>query len=123
MRGRKQEAPVIAAEPRAVVEAVLHQWILPPRVRERLEMVKARALGQELPTIAQWCGRRVRTVDHWLRQYLRGGVAGAQRTPMRRTGSCWSGRWRAPHGTWGWASMSGPRPVWPATWPNRRGWR
>jgi transposase len=81
MRGRKQEAPVIAAEQREVVEAVLHQWTLSPRVRERLEMVKARALGQELPTIAQWCGRTVRTVDHWLRQYRRGGVTALADAP------------------------------------------
>jgi transposase len=81
MRGRKQEAPVIGAEQREVVEAVLQQWTLQPRVRERLEMVKARALGQELPRIAQWCGRRVRTVDHWLRQYLRGGVAALADAP------------------------------------------
>ena len=75
MRGRKQEEPVIDPEQRAVVEALLHQRTLNPRVRERLEMVKARALGQDLPTIARWCGRTVRTVDRWLREYLGGGAA------------------------------------------------
>ena len=75
MRGRKQEAPVIDPGQRAVVEALLRQRALNPRVRERLEMVKARALGQDLPSIARWCGRTVRTVDHWLRRYLAGGAA------------------------------------------------
>lgn len=81
MRGRKQEAPVIGADQRAVIEAVLRQPTLSPRVRERVEMVKARALGQDLPSIACWCGRTVRTVDHWLRQYLRGGVAALADAP------------------------------------------
>jgi transposase len=81
MRGRKQEAPVIDAAHRAVVEAVLHHRTLNPRVRERLEMVKARALGEDLPSIAQWCGRTVRTVDHWLRRYLAGGAAALADAP------------------------------------------
>jgi transposase len=83
MRGRKQEAPSIDPEQRAVIDAVLHQRALNPRVRERLEMVKARALGQDLPSIAQWCGRTVRTVDHWLRAYLAGGVAALADAPRR----------------------------------------
>lgn len=81
MRGRKQEAPVIAAEQRAVVEELLHQRALNPRVRERLEMVKARALGQDLASSAAWCGRTVRTVDRWLRRYLVGGVAALADAP------------------------------------------
>jgi transposase len=83
MRGRKQEAPVIEADQRAVVEAVLRQATWSPRVRERLEMVKARALGQDLPSIARWCGRTVRTVDQWLRHYLQGGVAALADAPRR----------------------------------------
>ena len=74
MRGHKQEAPMIGPEQRAAVEEILHRQTLTPRLRERLEMVKARALGQELPSIATWCGRTVRTVDRWLRRYLAGGA-------------------------------------------------
>jgi transposase len=81
MRGRKQEAPSIDPAQRLVIDAMLHERELPPRVRERLEMVKARALGQDLPSIAQWCGRTVRTVDHWLRVYLAGGVAALADAP------------------------------------------
>ena len=83
MRGRKQEAPSIDPAARVEVEAVLRQRELAPRVRERLEMVKARALGQDLPSIARWCGRTVRTVDHWLRAYLAGGVAAVADAPRR----------------------------------------
>lgn len=73
MHGRKQEAPLIDSAQRAVVEELLHRRTLNPRVRERLEMVKARALGQDLASIATWCGRTARTVDHWLRRYLAEG--------------------------------------------------
>jgi transposase len=81
MRGRKQEAPVVDPAQRAVVEEVLRRRTLNPRVRERLEMVKARALGRDLASIATWCGRTVRTVDHWLRRYLAGGVAALADAP------------------------------------------
>jgi transposase len=81
MRGRKQEAPEIAREEQAVVEAVLHQRTLAPRVRERLEMVKARALGQEVGSIATWCGRTARTVDYWLRRYVAGGATAVTDAP------------------------------------------
>lgn len=81
MRGRKQGAPVIDPEQRAVVEAILHRRLLNPRERERLEMVKARALGQDLPVIAAWCGRTVRTVDRWLRRFVACGVAGLADAP------------------------------------------
>jgi len=51
MCGHKQEAPVIQAEQRVVVDTLLRQWVLNPRVQQYLEMVKARALGQDLPAI------------------------------------------------------------------------
>ena len=81
MRGRKEEAPKIDPDQRAEVEAVLRQRTLSPRVRERLEMVKARALGQEVGSIAQWSGRTARTVDRWLRHYLAGGAAAVADAP------------------------------------------
>jgi transposase len=61
------------AEQRAEVERLLRRRDLPPRVRERLEMVKAAALGQDLAAIAAWSGRSVRTVKRWLRRYGAGG--------------------------------------------------
>ena len=58
---------------RSRVEELLRQRDLPLRQRERLEMVKAASLGQELPAIALWSGRTVRTVRHWLRRFKDGG--------------------------------------------------
>ena len=56
--GRMVEAAEAGAtEVRAVVEAALRRRDLAPRVRERLEMVKARALGSDLEGIAAWSGR------------------------------------------------------------------
>ncbi len=81
MRGRKQEAPVIDPEQQALVQEVLHQRTLNPRERERLEMVKARTLGQDLASIARWSGRTVRTVERWLRCYVAGGVAALADAP------------------------------------------
>ena len=83
MRGRKQEAPVIDPVRRSEVEGLLRQRTLNPRVRERLEMVKARAFGQDLATIASWGGRTVRTVDRWLRRYLAGGAPALADAPRQ----------------------------------------
>jgi transposase len=71
----------MGAEQRAEVERVLRRRDLPPRVRERLEMVKAAALGQDLAAIAAWSGRTVRTVKRWLRRYGAGGVAAVADAP------------------------------------------
>jgi transposase len=72
-----RQAPVIAvtAEQRAAVEELLRQRALRPRLRERLEMVKAAALGQDLAAIAAWSGRSAETVRHWLGRFVAGGVA------------------------------------------------
>ena len=69
------------AEQRAEVERLLRRRDLPPRVRERLEMVKAAALGQDLAAIATWSGRTVRTVKRWLRRYGAGGAAAVADAP------------------------------------------
>jgi transposase len=69
------------AEQRAEVERQLRRRDLPPRVRERLEMVKAAALGQDLAAIAAWSGRTVRTVKRWLQRYGAGGVAAVADAP------------------------------------------
>jgi transposase len=70
-----------AAEPRARVEAALRRRDLSPRMRERLEMVKARALGSDLAAIATWSGRSVRTVRQWLRHFDEGGIAALADAP------------------------------------------
>ena len=63
----------IAPAQRAVVEALLRQRDLPPRQRERMEMVKAAWLGAAVAAIAQWSGRTVRTVRRWLAAFARVG--------------------------------------------------
>jgi transposase len=50
-------------------------------VRERLEMVKAAALGQDLAAIMAWSGRGERTVRRWLRAFAAGGVAALADAP------------------------------------------
>src|SRR5689334_20517024 len=76
MTAPKEEVCTVSAEQRAEVERLLGQGTLNRRLRERLEMVKGRALGQDLEQIARWCGRTAETVQHWLRRYQEGGVAG-----------------------------------------------
>ena len=56
----------VTAAQRTAVEAALRRRDLAPRVRERLEMVKAAALGQDVAAIARWSGRRPETVRRWL---------------------------------------------------------
>src|SRR5215468_8834614 len=66
---------------RVEVDHWLRRCELAPRLRERLEMVKAVGLGQAVPQIAQWSGRTERTVRHWLRRYAQGGVAALTDAP------------------------------------------
>ena len=44
-------------------------------------MVKAVALGQDLPTIARWSGRTEPTVRHWLGRFAAGGVEALSDAP------------------------------------------
>lgn len=74
-------AIAVTAEQRAAVEAALRRRDLAPRVRERLEMVKAAALGHDLAAIAAWSGRAERTVRHWLGRFTAGGVAALADAP------------------------------------------
>jgi transposase len=59
----------------AAIEARLRRQDLTPRERERLEMIKAVALGQDQASIAVWSGRSVRTVRRWLAGFRRAGLA------------------------------------------------
>ena len=72
----------IAVAQQAVVEALLRQRDLPPRQRERLEMVKAAGLGADVATIARWSGRTSRTVRRWLAAFRDGGVAALTGAPI-----------------------------------------
>src|SRR5436309_13057908 len=66
---------------RTEVDRWLRRRDLAPRLRERLEMAKAVALGQDLPTIARWSGRTERTVRRWLGRYATNGVAALADAP------------------------------------------
>jgi transposase len=72
---------VATAAERAAVEAALRRRDLAPRPRERLEMVKAAALGQDLAGIARWSGRTPETVRRWLRRFRAGGIAALTDAP------------------------------------------
>lgn len=63
------------------VEAPLRVRDLAPRVRERLEMVKAAGLGHDLGEIGRWSGRSERTVRQWLGRFAAGGVAALADAP------------------------------------------
>jgi transposase len=79
----QRQAPVIAVtgEQRRAVEERLRQANLNPRLRERLEMVKAAAVGHDLATIVAWSGRSAETVRHWLGRFVTGGVAALSDAP------------------------------------------
>jgi transposase len=76
-------AMVVTAEERTTVEAALRRRDLAPRQRERLEMVKAAALGQDVAAIARWSGRRPETVCRWLAVYREGGIAALADAPRQ----------------------------------------
>lgn len=66
--------PAVAEGDRLAVEAVLRRRDLAPRHRERLELVKAAALGFGLEALCAWSGRGPRTVRRWLGAFAAGGV-------------------------------------------------
>jgi transposase len=66
---------------RAAVETALSRRDLPPRLRERLEMVKGVALGQDLAVIGAWSGRSARTIRRWLARFAAGGPAALADAP------------------------------------------
>jgi len=84
MAGLSWTMPGISDEQRAQVEEELRRRAVLPRTRERLEMVKAAALGHVLGAIVRWSGRSARTVQFWLDRFAVGGVSGLADAP--RTG-------------------------------------
>jgi transposase len=73
----------VTAAQRMTVEATLRRRELAPRLRERLEMVKAAALGEDLTAIARWSGRTPATVRRWLAAYQEGGIAALADAPRQ----------------------------------------
>ncbi len=73
----------VTAAQRMAVEAELRRRDLTPRVRERLEMVKAAALGQDLAAIARWSGRSPETVGRWLAAYRADGITALADAPRQ----------------------------------------
>ena len=74
MARTERSFPEITGEQRAALEAALRGRDLAPRVRERLEMVKAVGLGQERASVARWSGRSPRTVRRWVGRFVPGGI-------------------------------------------------
>jgi transposase len=70
-----------AREQREAVEAVLRRRELSPRLRERVEMVKAVAPGYGPEAIAIWSGRSVRTVAYWLERFVTSGLGALADAP------------------------------------------
>jgi len=68
-------------EERDEVRMALRREDLSPRVRERLEMVKAADLGRDLGEIAAWSGREPRTVRRWLGAFAKGGIGALADAP------------------------------------------
>jgi len=73
----------VTAAQRTAVEAALRRRDLTPRLRERLEMVKAAALGQDLEVIARWSGRTPETVRRWLAVFQEGGIGALADAPRQ----------------------------------------
>jgi transposase len=75
--------PLLRLSPkeREEVRAALRREDLSPRVRERLEMVKAADLGREFDEIALWSGRKPRTVRRWLGAFASGGTGALADAP------------------------------------------
>lgn len=62
--------PEVADEPWGRVEEELRRRDLPPRTRERLEMVRAAVLGQPLEGVVWWSGRSPRTIRFRLDRFV-----------------------------------------------------
>jgi len=71
----------LSPEEREEVRAALRREDLSPRLRERLEMVKAADLGRDLDEIAAWSGRKPHTVRRWLGVFAAGGVGALSDAP------------------------------------------
>jgi hypothetical protein len=68
------ESITITPKQRADIERHLQRTDLTRRVRERLELVTAAALGDDLERSARWSGRSGETETHGLARCAEGGV-------------------------------------------------
>jgi transposase len=77
------DEPLLRLSPkeREEVRAALRRGDLSPRVRERLEMVKAADLGRNLAEVAAWSGRTPHTVRRWLGAFASGGIEAVADAP------------------------------------------
>jgi len=125
----------LSPEEREEVREALRRGDLSPRVRERLEMVKAADMGRDLGEIAVWSGREPRTVRRWLGAFASGGGIGAladaarsgrpaRGVPLWPTPLIW-GRWRRRsrprRASWGSASTFGRPSGLARMWRGQRG--
>jgi transposase len=83
MRADPSATITVTDEERTAVEEALRRRALAPRARERLEMVKAAALGHDLEQIAAWSGRTPATVRHWLERFRSGGISALADAPRQ----------------------------------------
>ena len=81
MRDATQRRIALCEHDRVAIQARLQQRDLTPRIRERLEMVKAADLGHDLAAIAAWSGRSMQTVRRWLDRFAEAGIAGLADAP------------------------------------------
>ena len=124
-----QSLPEITGEQRPAVEAALRQRDLVPRVRERLEMVKAVGLGQDLASVVRWSGRSPRTVRRWVGRFVAGASRpwptsrgqDARQSRMPATGRRPRRRSRPARVPWGSRLTRGRRRGWRRTWSGRPG--
>lgn len=80
------DGPMLSLQERAqaeqaLIEAELRRRDLAPRLRERLELVKGVALGQDEATLAAWSGRSVARIRYWLGRYQQDGIGALADAP------------------------------------------
>src|SRR3954469_13459842 len=118
----------LTPEEREELRATLRREDLSPRVRERLEMVKAADLGHDLGQITAWSGGTPRTVRRLVGAVASGAGAGRSPTPHAGGVPSWPapptlGRWRRRsrprRAGWAWASRCGPQSGFARTCPVR----
>lgn len=81
MNERAPRLLTLSEADRVAIQTMLHQRTVTPRVRERLEMVKAADLGYGLAMIVAWSGRSTTTVRRWLSRFAEDGIAGLADAP------------------------------------------
>jgi transposase len=81
MHSSRRRVFEVSAEQRAAVEHRFQRRDLSRRERERLEMVKAAALGSDEAAITQWSGRTGRTVQRWLGRFRTDGLGALRDAP------------------------------------------